>query len=261
MNRYEIAQNKPPKKEYLSSLKTFFKKPSIGGVGETGVQRSDSSQGGRRPGGRDSSRVDDTRGGGQDSSVNGIRGQSGMYGFSQGFTGPQGFTGVEGLTGVPDRDLYNVQSDQGTSQMLHFDPDNGRVGIGSPPPPTELDIIQGGWIQEEGEGLRIQGSGEGHLGPHLPTTGLNIQGSGEGFSHTGESIQTQVPVSQFFTLTGPNGFRIMIPVRNLNMDVKRDEMDYNRSFLTLRITSNQVYTLQRDIIAGEERLGLRNGQI
>jgi hypothetical protein len=77
------------------------------------------------------------------------------------------------------------------------------------------------------------------------------------FFHNDDSIETpRAPVSQFFTLTGPNGFRIMIPVRRFNFDVRADEMDYNRSFFTMRLTTNQANSMREDISAGKERLGL-----
>lgn len=123
-----------------------------------------------------------------------------------------------------------------------------------------VNTIRSGVQGETGVALfqgqtEMQGLGEG--------AGLRIVGDASGagiIASTGNGVEAHVPVSQFLTITGPNGYRLFLPLRALQHSISDDEMDYNRVSLTIRLTSNQANSLQGDITAGKERLGL-NEQI
>lgn len=136
-----------------------------------------------------------------------------------GFAGiVQGETGFQGDTGLTFRRA-------GISGALRLEP-GGRIGIGCPPIPRGLDVV---------------GSGSG--------SGLNIVAS------TGNGVEVRVPISQFLSITGPNGYRLLLPIRALQHSMIR-ETDYNRVSFTIRLSSNEANSLQSDITAGKERLGL-----
>lgn len=137
-----------------------------------------------------------------------------------------------------------------SSEAIRIDPDSGRVGR-SPSPGLGFHL-QGG-----GSDLRVQGSDE--------DAGFQIRADDPAdrtaFFHTGDSVVAPcAPVSQFFTLTGPNGFRVMIPLRRLVLDMRVAEDDFERCTLVMRMNLNQANSMQADINDAKERLGLSRNE-
>ena len=240
MNRYHIALDKPLPRESkilkpllrkLKRKKNSGKKDAIRGQDSSAFIANVNAV-------RNALRQDSSN------SLSQIQGETELPGAAQSLFGVTGIQG--GLTGAAQSLFFQGSS----SEAIRIDPNTGRVGIGSPPPDTPLHI------QGEGSGLRVQGSSEG--------TGLQVRASDPAdpaFFSTGDSVVTpSVPVSQFFTLTGPNGLRIMIPLRRLVLDMCVAEDDFERCTLVMRMNLNQANSMQADINDAKERLGLSGNE-
>lgn len=126
----------------------------------------------------------------------------------------------------------------------------------------ELPIVQGdtGYLGDTG----IYAQGE--TGPvYLGDTGIYAESTGDvGFGSTPPmtamnadgSIITSVPISQFFMLTGPNGRRILIPLRRLRYSIINHSTDDLNTALTIRLRRNEGEALQNDILEARRRLGI-----
>ena len=62
-------------------------------------------------------------------------------------------------------------------------------------------------------------------------------------------IQNQGPTTQLFIIQGPNGHRVILPLRNLNYQINRDQ-------LTVNLPHSQAVALQQDINQAARRLNI-----
>jgi len=110
-------------------------------------------------------------------------------------------------------------------------------------------------------GLQVSGDTSGASRTRIPLQTVNPWGETTGFvagtgngvevvASTGNGVEVRVPISQFLTITGPNGYRLLLPLRALQHIISVD------GALTIRLTNNQAGSLDNDITAGKERLGL-----
>ena len=170
-------------------------------------------------------------------------------------------------------------SDETAVRALNIE-SGGYIGLGSPPPGTELNIVDEteaaplliyndagnllhtinpgeeypftNGVQVQGvqvQGVQVQGV-QARESEYSYTNGVRIQG----VNTSDGVIQARESVSQFLTITGPNGHRILLPLQTLQYDTS-DGLD-NRKCFSITLTSNQAASLQSDITAGKGRLGL-----
>ncbi len=241
MNRYEILRGK----ELPSTLDKLVKGLSKDTTNSdqsprdetiTSSIRRDGTSSSSFLGGQNSSAFIDTRRALADS----VQGEMG----SQGITVPQDQTG-RGFSGVAVGSTGALQLSFSTRQPVVIE-DGGHVGLGSPPDPALH-------ITGEGSSLRVQGSGSG--------SGFQVQRRNPAdepaffvAQNSDGTIVSTGPVSQFFTLTGPNGHRLMIPLRRFNYIVTSD--DENNNSFNISMSQNEARSMQEDILTGMRRIGL-----
>jgi len=81
--------------------------------------------------------------------------------------------------------------------------------------------------------------------PQVLNTGGEVTSQADG------TITTRIPVSRFLTLTGPNGFRVMIPLRMVNFRIDDENGDKR---ISIKLNNQQASSLNTDILEGIRRL-------
>ncbi len=173
---------------------------------------------------------------------NGVQGETGVS-MSQGPTG----IGVQGETGALEFLGYSRIGNQGETGIYAERAPGLRIESNNPAPGVGI-YVTGGPIP-----LQIA-SQSGNVGFGMTPTQrvpeeLTIT-DGAVASQADGTITTRVPVSRFLTLTGPNGDRIMIPLRMLNY---RIDDEHGEKRISIKLSDQQARSLNSDILQGIRR--------
>jgi len=164
----------------------------------------------------------------------GYQGAVGLTG-AQGYTGVQGWTGIQGLTGAqpPDDIQIRVYENGDLTRELQ---EAARQRV---PDDIDASIIENIVRSRQ----TLDRSIRRRVAPQI------IQADEE------REQPVQGPRSQLLTIMGPFGFRIMIPIRHLNYQIRPTNYT-NEMELTIRMSANESRSLVNDIEAAMGAYGI-----
>ena len=167
--------------------------------------------------------------------LTGAQGYTGAQGWTGGYTGVQGWTGIQGLTGAqpPDDIQIRVYENGDLTRELQ---EAARQRV---PDDIDASIIENIVRSRQ----TLDRSIRRRVAPQI------IQADEE------REQPVQGPRSQLLTIMGPFGFRIMIPIRHLNYQIRPTNYT-NEMELTIRMSANESRSLVNDIEAAMGAYGI-----
>ncbi len=156
-----------------------------------------------------------------------LQGQTGTQ-IIPGVTHMFGVTGTQGVRGQPGLTISS----------------QGQLGIDISSPEQEESAL-GEQIHRE---MAVQAE-------EVARTMLNMGTSA--ITHSGDTMSSRGPTSRHLLIAGPDGHRIIIPLRSLAYSISENEN--GRSTLHLTLPTREAQALNRDIRAGFQRQGEVDG--